>query len=205
MNGHQNFDDFVDRPTRRPTYAGDMTMRVLSLSLLMMSSTLYAQTTWKGLKFGMNRIEVVKTIPDYQLTPISDTQMLSKVDFILNPAGMNAYYPFTVRTNFDAGGRLDIVMLNLDTADMVRQKKSNDEGAAVALAVFGLDTQFAAKYGAPSKVEGNCAEIEQAYASHQTQFCSKTWGADGQSVSFYWTMSPTRPVLGIQYQALPDL
>src|SRR5437899_1549414 len=100
----------------------NMTIRLFSLSLLLMSSALHAQTTWKGLKFGMNRIEVVKTIPDYKLAPISDTQMLSNVDFILNPPGMNAYYPFTVRVNFDAKGRLDIVMLGLDTGEMVRQK-----------------------------------------------------------------------------------
>src|SRR5712664_2135961 len=134
-----------------------MTTRLFAL-LLLISPALQAQTTWKGLKFGMNRTEVAKTIPDYKLVSISDTQMLSNVDFILNPPGMNANYPFTVRTNFNTQDRLDIVILTLDTLEMVSRKSIGDENGAVAITVFGLDSTLVGKYGAPAKVEGNCEE-----------------------------------------------
>jgi hypothetical protein len=160
----------------------------------------------------MKRDEVIKTLAEYKLAPDDKkSQLVSSVDYVLNPPGMNANFPFMIRTNFSPAGGLDIVMLLLDSAEMVRQRHLPDNANAIALVAGTVDSEFIAKYGSPTQVEGDCADPIQAYASwtvrKKSSYCSKTWKADGQSVSYYWVFGAgaLESKLGIQYTALSDL
>lgn len=174
-------------------------MKLLLVPVVLLSSlALNAQTTWKGLKFGMSRDETKKVLAEYDLQPNENKDLVSRTDYVLNPPQMDANWPFKIRLQFNPAGKLNIVLLELDSDKEIADKRTTNRESAVGVTAGMLLSVFTDKYGNPIKSQGQVRGIRS--------FCSKSWSTTGQSVSLFWSFDgpPMDTKLFIQYTVTPD-
>lgn len=179
-----------------------------ALALSTMSAV--AQSTWHGLKFGMNRAEVTSALGDYMLVPTSGNKGLeSTLDYSLKIE--STQFPFKIKVQFDSSDKLSLIVLELDSQAMVQSDNYKNKDMAISVAADVLDNSFIAKYARPTKMDNDCKDGAIAYgdwmAFKQPGFCEKSWSVAQQEVTLFWSMGVPggTDILAIEYEALADI
>jgi len=177
-------------------------IRVIAvLFVLMIGQVSFAQTTWKGLRFGMSEADLRK-----EYTASLEKNLTENGEFKLTDKNQELYGSrATAEFYFDKDGKLSMIELFMKDpfAGM-----STATGASLAL-VSDFPKRLVEKYGVPVSQEGDCEDwtAEIAVTSYQGKIfsCDKRWRSDGQTIKMYWAVhNPTISFFSISYEPLPS-
>jgi hypothetical protein len=144
----------------------------IALLILMAAEVASAQTTWKGLKFGMSEADVRATYTaSFEKKPL-DTGGFALIDRGQELAGSKA----TAQLDFDKNGKLEQIDLTMEA------------GSSLATVGF-LTDKLVEKYGASVSQEGHCDLTADDLVAPSKMFtCTRLWKSDGQTITWYWAV-----------------
>jgi hypothetical protein len=183
-------------------------MKILGLFLCFcITCTCFAQTTWQGLQFGMDRQQVrdglaksnfsmqmgtdarvVTVTPDFELRTNSST--LSEN---LKPEIATAPVFFTPVLGFGAQDKLSIVKLSLDQSKTFQSTPGLNSNLPILTFLAGTSTyeQLISKYGPSSVTRGPCGNIPIAELVGSVTECTARWNGTGQTIELFWNYNWT--------------
>jgi hypothetical protein len=176
-------------------------MRLL-ISVLFLSSS-YAQITWQGLQFGMNRQQVKDSLsaksfstrdsrdativtvdPDFELK--TNSAILSS-NFKTEVASASMFFKPDVA--FGAQSGLQTIKLELDQAKIFQSAPAFQSSLPLLTTIAGTSAyeQLTGKYGPPVSKRGPCDDIPLASLIGSIQECSAKWKDNGQTIELFWS------------------
>jgi hypothetical protein len=171
---------------------------IFALCLVVEASN--AQTTWKGLKFGMTEEEVRKVF-----SSTLDKENLAKGRYALLNRSQNLFDTrATAKFYFSADGKLD--MISVFMLDPFANDPNPNQAEAKTIEIIETaNKELTGKYGNPLSVEGDCAVTVESVMSSPTGIliCDKLFKSEGQGISLGYSVKHERlSTLGITYKPL---
>jgi hypothetical protein len=169
--------------------------------ILMTAEIVLAQTTWKGLKFGMSEADLRKDYTGSVEKLPADADGFILVDKNQKVDSWAAEANFL----FDAHGKLSQIRLIMNDPFAA---ESDSKAIALALAVTDvIPKRLVERYGVPTSRTGECAlTAEDLVLSKPGKIftCDQLWRSDGQTIDMYWSVhNPNLKLLEITYKPLP--
>lgn len=162
-------------------------MRKIFLIAFAVHGVLFAQTTWKGLRFGMSEAEVRKAYGGELHKEVSESQnviLVDNLELLRAPLKMRA----KVELSLGKGDKLEVINIIAKDAFADEKSETNAKGATLA-AVNELTTRLTDKYGNPTTEEGKCKPTAEMLLDNQNLLsCSKMWRSEGQNVKMFWSI-----------------
>ena len=158
-----------------------------------------AQTTWKGLRFGMSEAEARKQYPA-QL----EKKSIENGEFELVDRNQKLIdKPASAKLFFDKSGKLDQISLEMEpfAVDVDASKAAGSSLAVIEI----LNKQLVEKYGQATSKEGKCDVIAEDFLSESqpTFTCDSLWKSAGETVNLIWVVKKMRiSDLGLVYKPL---
>ena len=172
------------------------------LSGVIVISAIYAQTSWQGLQFGMNRQQVRDALlaKNFSVRDLDATTYSVEPDFEVktNSPFLAANFKaeiasasmfFKPAAIFDARNGLQTIKLELDQAKVFQSAPAfqSNVPALTAIAGTSIYEQLTGKYGPPVSKRGPCDNIPVASLIGSIQECSAKWKDSGQTIDLFWS------------------
>lgn len=194
------------QPTLSPSSRRiQVSQSIKPLSLLLcfgLSSTAFAQATWQGLEFGMDRQKATEVLSAKGFSILQGGDLRTTIltpDFELktNSAFLSSNLRDEVATapmflkpelTFDEHGKLEIVNLSLDQEHTFQTTPALREMVPLLAFIAGTSVyeQLTSKYGSPADSRGRCANIGLAGLVGSTTECTARWNVNHQSIELHW-------------------
>lgn len=156
------------------------------LLTLTIHGVLLAQTTWKGLRFGMSEAEI-RTTYGANLRKEISAKGAVLVDEDLELLGA----PLRVRAHVELSlGKVDkLRVIDIVVKSPFANEKNETSASGASLAAVGeLMTRLTDKYGNPITEEGHCELTAEMLLSRMSFLCEKMWKSDGQNIKLFWSV-----------------
>jgi hypothetical protein len=160
-------------------------MLKIALFILMAAEIASAQTTWKGLRFGMGEVDVRKEYPaSFEKKPLQNGGF-ALLDRGQKLAGSQA----TAELFFDKNGKLE--QIDLSMKDPFTGEPNSSPAAGSTLAVISILTdKLVEKYGASTTQKGTCELTAADLVPPDRVFtCDRLWRSDDQTIDMYFVVA----------------
>jgi hypothetical protein len=180
----------------------DNRMSKTILLILMAAQVASAQTTWKGLRFGMSEADVRKEYSaslEKETTEDGEFQLSDANQELFGSRAMALFF-------FDRNGKLS--QIELFMKDPFADKAGTGAtGSSLAL-ISEMPKKLIEKYGVSVSQKGECdLAAEDIFENPPTKIftCDKLWRSDGQTIDMYWSVGNQRVAFfAITYKPLPS-
>lgn len=184
-------------------------MKIIGLLICLgVSSIVFAQTTWHGLKFGMSEQDVRGQYQgQLEKVPSADGsyQLVDRAQK-LTGGNPDAGWQAAAHLHFDKSGKLASVEVVMTDPLLTASGTSATGGSFAAIDV--LTEKLVQKYGEPISREGECGVTIQDVIQNQPQrifTCKKLWKAADQTITLYWSVEYQRlSFFSLDYEPLPN-
>jgi hypothetical protein len=174
-------------------------LKIALMMILTAAQIASAQTTWKGLRFGMSEAEVRKQYPAvFEKKPIQNDEfalVARDQKLVGEPASAELF--------FDKDGKLDQISLDIEPlADDIEATKA--AGSSLAI-IQMVNKQLVEKYGQATSTHGKCDLAAEDLISKAVPIftCDSLWKSEGQTVNLLWVVKKMRiSMLGLVYKPL---
>jgi hypothetical protein len=187
-------------PDRAKLKTGVTIMLKIALMMILTAAQIAsAQTTWKGLRFGMSEAEVRKQYPaSFVKKPIQNDEF-ELVDRDQKLVGQSA----SAELFFDKAGKLEQISLDMEPlADDIEATKAAGSSLAV---IQMLNKQLVEKYGQATSANGKCDLAAEDLLSKSVPIftCESLWKSAGETINLIWVVKKMRiSTLGLVYKPL---
>jgi hypothetical protein len=176
------------------------------LFVFALASTLSAQTTWNGLRFGMTAGDAKAYMKsqgfDVGAVGEDEKHQTATPDYELQLPNLTVTFPFKPEFNFDSTG-LSVITLGLNGPKWL-ERIANNMFVAVTLAAKDIHDALVTKYGQPVSMDGPCnnVTVSMLLNNRRDTTCEAKWKGDSQMISVYWLYyrSPEKFSYFLQYQ-----
>jgi hypothetical protein len=172
-----------------------------TLLILTASAIAAAQTTWKGLKFGMSEADVRKEYQgslEKKLVENGAYELFDRDQKLLK-------WPATAGLYFEKSGKLSLIEVFMNDPFAA---ESGTLATGSSFAVMSVVTDgLVEKYGKWISEDGECQLTihHVVYNPRKIFTCKKLWKSDGQTISMYWSVENQRlSFLALTYKPLPS-
>ena len=176
-------------------------MKTMVLLAFAISQFACAQTTWHGLRFGMNEADIQKNYQGTLQRGVGDDGLVK-----LSDANQKlGSWPATAVLHLDKGGKLFMIEVNI-VDPFTAEPSTGAIGSSFAL-ISVLGEQLTQKYGVPTTSDGECGlTIPDVVEDSGRMFgCNKMWRTSDQTVGMSWFFEGGRLTLfSIVYKPLPS-
>ena len=173
-------------------------MLKIALLILMTAEIASAQTTWKGLRFGMTEADVRKAYHASLELKRNEKGELSLLDRNQKLAGTQA----TAEFYFGKSGKLE--QIGLSMKDPFAAKPDTAAGSSLAV-IETLNDELVQKYGASISRKGTCDLTAEDLVNARIPIftCESLWKSGGQTIKMFWVVEKERiSSLALVYEPL---
>lgn len=157
-----------------------------------------AQSTWKGLRFGMSEEEILKEYKGAlrkQISEKSETQLVTEnVELWPSVSGSEAVIA-EGRFTLGSGNKLQLIDLTV--------RPENISSTTLAMTSL-LAQRISEKYGQPVSMKGECNATPATLIRSLLLTCIQSWKGEGQTIRLIWAVTRGRFTnLSITYAPTP--
>ena len=176
---------------------------LILLIVLAVDGVSFAQTTWKGLRFGMSEAEVRKTYTGALSKEVTENQETVLVDDSVELLGAALSVRARVRLSLGKVGKLEEISI-IAKDPFSNEKDDVSAGGASKAAIEEITSRLIDKYGKPLTEEGQCGLTTEQILSHKPVLCNDMWKSEGQNIKMFWSVFDGRlRDLILSYQPVP--
>jgi hypothetical protein len=171
----------------------------VAILLLVIVDVAAAQTTWKGLRFGMTATDVRKSYPAPLVQKRAENGDLSLLDQNQKLAGIRS----TAEFYFGKSGKLE--QIGLSMKDPFASKSDTDAAGSSLAVIETVNDQLVEKYGAAVSQKGHCGLTADDFVSARIPIftCERLWKSSGQTIKMFWVVKDDRiSSLALVYEPL---
>jgi hypothetical protein len=171
---------------RAATAAMEKTFHIL-LIVLAVEGALLAQSTWKGLRFGMSEAEVRKTYGGTLRKEVTERQETVLVDDSVELLGAALSVRAKVDLSLSKAGKLEVINIIAEKPFANEKDETSASGSSLA-AIEELTRRLVDKYGKPLTEEGQCRLTAEMLLSRKPVLCNDMWKSEGQNIKMFWSV-----------------
>src|ERR1035438_5325956 len=171
---------------RVATAAMKKTFHILLIVLAVEGASL-AQSTWKGLRFGMSEAEVRKTYGGTLRKEVTERQETVLVDDSVELLGAALSVRAMVDLSLGKAGKLEVINIIAEKPFANEKDETSASGSSLA-AIEELTRRLIDKYGKPLTEEGQCRLTAEMLLSRKPVLCNDMWKSEGQNIKMFWSV-----------------
>jgi len=173
------------------------------LVVLVADGASFAQSTWKGLRFGMSEAEVRTTYTGVLRKEVTENQETVLVDDSYELLGPALSVPAKVELSLGKTGKLEVINITAKNPFANEKDEASASGSTLA-AVNEVTQRLTDKYGKPLTEEGQCELTAEMLLDRKPVFCNDTWKFEGQNIKMFWSVFDGRlSDFILSYQPVP--
>lgn len=157
------------------------------LIVLAVEGALLAQSTWKGLRFGMSEAEVRKTYGGTLRKEVTERQETVLVDDSVELLGAALSVRAKVDLSLSKAGKLEVINIIAEKPFANEKDETSASGSSLA-AIEELTRRLVDKYGKPLTEEGQCRLTAEMLLSRKPVLCNDMWKSEGQNIKMFWSV-----------------
>jgi hypothetical protein len=157
------------------------------LIVLAVEGVSFAQSTWKGLRFGMSEAEARKTYGGTLRKEVTEGQETVLVDDSVELLGAALSVRAEVRLSLGKAGKLEVINIIAKNPFANEKDQSSASGSSLA-AVTELTSRLTDKYGKPVTEDGDCRLTAEMLLSRKPALCNDMWKSEGQNIKMFWSV-----------------
>jgi hypothetical protein len=171
--------------------------------VLAVEGVLFAQSTWKGLRFGMSEAEVRKTYGGTSRKEVTGRQETVLVDESVELLGAALSVRAKVDLSLGQAGKLEVINIIAENPFANEKDETNASGSSLG-AIEELTRRLIDKYGKPLTEEGQCKLTAEMLLSRKPVLCNDMWKSEGQNIKMSWSVFDGRlRNFVLSYQPVP--
>jgi hypothetical protein len=176
---------------------------LILLIMLAAEGVSFAQSTWKGLRFGMSEAVVRKTYTGALRKEVTENQVTVLVDDSVELLGAALSVRASVRLSLGRAGKLEEINI-IAKEPFSNEKDDVSAGGASKAAIEEITSRLIDKYGKPLTEEAQCSLTTEQILSHKPVLCNEMWKSEGQNIKMYWSVFDGRlKALIVSYEPVP--
>jgi hypothetical protein len=160
---------------------------LILLIVLAAEGVSFAQSTWKGLRFGMSETEVRKTYTGALRKEVTQLQETVLVDDSVELLGTALSVRASVRLSLGKAGKLEVINIIAKNPFATEKDEASASGSSLA-AIKELTSRLIDKYGKPLTEEGQCDLTVDMLLTGKPVLCNDMWKSEGQNIKMYWSV-----------------
>lgn len=177
--------------------------RIASIALAAHGAVL-AQTTWRGLRFGMSEADVRKAYGGTLRKEVSEAQETVLVDDNRELLGAALSVRAKVDLSLGKAGKLEVINITAENPFSEQRDATSASGSSLA-AITELTTRLEDKYGKPITEEGQCKLTAEMLIGRKPLLCKAMWKSEGQNIKMFWSVFDGRlKDFVLSYKPLPQ-
>jgi hypothetical protein len=158
---------------------------LILLIVLAVDGVSFAQSTWKGLRFGMSEAEVRKTYTGALHIVVNENQETVLVDDSVELLGAALSVRASVRLSLGKAGKLEVINIIAENPFATEKDETSAIGSSSA-AISELTNRLIDKYGKPLTQEGSCNLTVDMLLTRKMFLCNDMWKSNGQNIKMHW-------------------
>lgn len=162
------------------------TFRIV-LIVLAAGQVMFAQSTWKGLRFGMSEVDVRKTYGGTLHKEVTKAQETVLVEDSVELLGAALSVRAQVRLSLGKGDKLEVINIVAENPFANDKDETNASGSSLG-AIDELTRRLVDKYGKPLTEEGQCKLTAEMLLSRKPVLCNDMWKSEGQNIKMFWSV-----------------
>jgi hypothetical protein len=156
-----------------------------------MQGALFAQSTWKGLRFGMSEVEIRKTYGAALRREVNGKQEAVLVDDSVELLGATLSVRARVELFLGKAGKLEVINI-IAKSPFADEKNETNAGGSSLAAIEELTRRLVSKYGKPLTEEGQCGLTAEMLLSRKPALCNDMWKSEGENITMFWSVFDRR-------------
>jgi hypothetical protein len=153
---------------------------LILLIVLAAEGVSFAQSTWKGLRFGMSETEVRKTYTGALRKEVTQLQETVLVDDSVELLGTALSVRASVRLSLGKAGKLEVINIIAKNPFATEKDEASASGSSLA-AIKELTSRLIDKYG-------KCDLTVDMLLTGKPVLCNDMWKSEGQNIKMYWSV-----------------
>jgi hypothetical protein len=153
---------------------------------LVVDGVSFAQSTWKGLRFGMSEAEVRKSYTGALRKEVTEGHETVLIDDSVELLGAALSVRAKVELSLGKANKLEVI--NITAKDpFADDKDQTSASGSTEAAIEEITSKLVDKYGKPLTEDDQCNLTTRMLLTHKPILCNAMWKSGGQNIKLSWS------------------